>query len=387
MGRDNRQEALAYLLDQAEKQGYVTFDNIMDCADANSLPIQDFDWLSGAITTRGILVYDEAPKNRITLDQDGGDFEDYAQCDYDAVYNRIVELDESLEPFINEVRNIIPPQWNEFNKLRYQVLEGNQHARTRMIEMHLRIAVRIALQRAEVYDMDIQDAIGEACIGLVIAVDKYNPDTNGAFASYASMWILQNISRQQPTRRALMYYPVHKKESFFSAYPIIKASGYINEPGLFEVEEIKALIMRNTSLSVDQIEDVMAATLPFESFEDLYNLEADDEEISLPKELIFDAEIDQKVADKSLKELFTEILNALTEREKHVIELRYGLDDGRVKTLEEVGAHFNVTRERIRQIEVKALRKLRIFFGAKLQDYVDFTPQIEGHEEDDWYSE
>ena len=64
MGRDNRQEALAYLLGQAEKQGYVTFDNIMDCADANSLPIKDFDWLTSAITTRGIIVYDEAPTSR-----------------------------------------------------------------------------------------------------------------------------------------------------------------------------------------------------------------------------------------------------------------------------------------------------------------------------------
>lgn len=383
MGRDNRQEALAYLLDQAEKQGYVTFDNIMDCADANSLPIQDFDWLSDAITTRGILVYDEAPKNRITLEQDGGDFEDYAQCDYDAVYNRIVELDESLEPFINEVRNIIPPQWNEFNKLRYQVLEGNQHARTRMIEMHLRIAVRIALQRAELYDIDIQDAIGEACIGLVIAVDKYNPDTNGAFASYASMWVLQNISRQQPTRRALMYYPVHKKETFFSAYPIIKASGYIDEPGLFEVEEIKDLIMRNISLSADQIEDVMAATVPFESFEDLYDIEEDDG-IAIPKELIFDAEIEQKLADKLLKELLIEALNTLTEREKKVIELRYGLDDGEIKTLEEVGIIFNLTRERIRQIEVKAIRKLRYpSRSRKLRDYIDFTPKTEGDEKDD----
>lgn len=383
MERDNRQDALAYLLDQAEKQGYITFDNIMDCADANSLPIQDFDWLSSAITTRGILVYDEAPKNRKTLNQNGNNFEDYAQCDYEAVYNRIVELDGSLEPFINGIRNIIPPQWNEFSKLRYQVLEGNQYARTRMIEMHLRIAVRIALQRAEAYDMDIQDAIGEACIGLIIAVNKYDPDTNGAFGSYAAMWVLQNISRQQPTRRALMYYPVHKKESYFSAYPIIKASGYIDEPDMFEVEEIKTLIMRNTSLSLEQVEDIMAATVPFESFEDLYGLGDDDEEIAVQKGLIFDAEIEEQVADKLLKEQLIEVLNTLTKREKNVIELRYGLYGGEVKTLEEVGVIFKVTRERIRQIEAKAVRKLRILCGKKFQDYIGFTPQLEKQEEDD----
>ena len=156
MGRDLRQEALTYLLEKADKQGYVTFDDIMDCADANSLPIQDFDWLSSAITTRGILVYDEAPaaNNRIVQDSEEDDYNDYAQSDYESVYDRIIELDESLRDFVTEVRNIKPPQWREFSQLKYQVTEGNIHARERMIEMHLRIALRIALQRAEAYDMD-----------------------------------------------------------------------------------------------------------------------------------------------------------------------------------------------------------------------------------------
>ena len=188
MGRDNRQEALTYLLDQAEKQGYVTFDDIMDCADANSLPIKDFDWLTSVITTRGILVYDEAPASRTVSDQNDDDFDDYAQSDYEAVYDRIIELEPSLEDFVTAVRNIVPPQWREFSTLKYQVLEGNQHARDRMIEMHLRIALRIALQRTETYDMDIVDAVGEACVGLITAVYKYDPDTNGPFGSYAAMW-------------------------------------------------------------------------------------------------------------------------------------------------------------------------------------------------------
>lgn len=178
-----------------------------------------------------------------------------------------------------------------------------------------------------------------------------------------------------------MYYPVHKKEPYFSAYPIIKASGYIDEPDLFETEEIKALIMRNCSLSTDQVDDVMAATVPFKSFEDLYGLEADDEESVVPKELIFDAEVEQQIVDKLLKEQITEILNSLTEREKNVIELRYGLDDGNVKTLEEVGALFNVTRERIRQIEAKAVRKLRSSYqSSQLLDYIGFIPKPERQE-------
>ena len=131
-------------------------------------------------------------------------------------YNRIIELSPSLEPFVNGVRDIIPPQRHEIKQLKYQIVDGNEYARSRMIEMHLRIALRVALQRSEVFDMDIEDAIGYACIGLIIAVDKYDPDTFGAFASYATLWILQNISREQSTRRPLVYYPVHQKRKITS---------------------------------------------------------------------------------------------------------------------------------------------------------------------------
>lgn len=199
MERDSKEVALDHLLEHAEKQEYITFDDIMNCADTYSLSIQDFDWLSNTIITRGVLIYDETPSNRILPDQEVDDYDDYAQSDYEVIYSRITELDGSLEPLIAEIRNIKPPQRKEFSQLRYQMLEGNQHARERMIEMYLRIALKIALQRVETYDMDIQDAVSEACIGLVMAVDKYNPDENGAFTPYASMWILQSISRKQGT--------------------------------------------------------------------------------------------------------------------------------------------------------------------------------------------
>ena len=101
MGKDIRQEAFNYLIDLANKQGYVTFDEIMDCADEHDLPIQDFDWLSNSITSRGILVYSESPSSASAVDDD--EYDDFAQSDYEAVYKRIVELNPSLEPFINDV--------------------------------------------------------------------------------------------------------------------------------------------------------------------------------------------------------------------------------------------------------------------------------------------
>jgi RNA polymerase primary sigma factor len=396
MGRDLRQEALTYLLEKADKQGYVTFDDIMDCADANSLPIQEFDWLSSAITTRGILVYDEAPvaSNRIAQDSEDDEYNDYAQSDYESVYDRIIELDDSLRDFVTEVRNIKPPQWKEFSQLKYQVIEGNLHARERMIEMHLRIALRIALQRAETYDMDIQDAVGEACIGLVIAVDKYDPDTNGAFGSYAAMWILQNISRRQPTQRALMYYPVHKKDPYFSAYPLLKATGYAGDIDAINNPEVYDLLSEKLSFTNEQTEDVIYATIPFMSYEELYGMFFENSVFFEKQEkaqmhgdlylheLVCEDDIVEKVSEIMMREQIYEILGMLAEREQKVIELRYGLRDGRERTLEEVGNEFGITRERVRQIEAKALGKLRHpSRSQKLRDYIDYTSTSNGGDE------
>ena len=163
MGTDSRQSAYEHLIVLADKQGYVTFDDIMDCADDYSLPIQDFDWLSNSITTRGILVYSEAPTH---TSQSGDDeYDDFAQSDYDAVYERIITLCPSLESFVSAIKSIPPPQRGEIKQLKYQIVDGNTYARNRMIEMHLRLALRVALQRVETYEVDIEDTIGAACLG------------------------------------------------------------------------------------------------------------------------------------------------------------------------------------------------------------------------------
>ena len=153
MGIDNRQAALNDLLKLADSQGYVTFDDIMEYADEYSLPIQDFDWLCNSITSRGTIVYNENPAAQPSTESNTK-YDDYAQIDYDIVYNRIVELSPSLEPFVSYIKSVPPPQRGEIKQLKYQIVDGNTYARTRMIEMHLRLALRLALQRAEVYDMD-----------------------------------------------------------------------------------------------------------------------------------------------------------------------------------------------------------------------------------------
>ena len=264
------ESALANLIQLSSEKGFLVFDDIYDVADKWALCIRDVDYLSNSIATREILVYDEVPVTNAAGSSED-DYDDYAQRDYEAVFNRVIELDPDLENFINIVRVIVPPQAREMDQLKYQVQEGNIYARERVIQMHLRFAVRIALQRAETYDCEIADTLQEACIGLITAVDRYNPDSSGPFGSYASLWILQNIGRAQANQRPTVYYPVHKKEGYFTMYPILKENGYLDSD-IWTNPEVRMLIQDRLGCGIDQAEDVIKQSMPIESLDDIYEM-------------------------------------------------------------------------------------------------------------------
>lgn len=373
------ENALANLIQLSSEKGFLVFDDIYDVADKWSLSIRDVDYLSSSIATRGILVYDEAPVTNAAGDSED-DYDDYAQRDYEAVFNRVIELDPNLEDFINTVRAVVPPQAREMDQLKYQVQEGNLYARERVIQMHLRFAVRIALQRTETYDCEIADTLQEACIGLITAVDRYDPDSSGPFGSYASLWILQNIGRAQATQRPAVYYPVHKKEGYFTMYPILKENGYLDSD-IWTNTEAKRLIQDRLGCGIDQAEDIIRQSMPIESLDDIYEafsktIESDeiqDDDFEYISEngaqwkvleyIEVDAfyskdSVSEEIGQNALRETLENLMGELTIRERDILKARYGFEDGVEQTLEEVGRSFNVTRERIRQIESKALRKL-----------------------------
>lgn len=261
-----------------------------------------------------------------------------------------------------------------------QVQEGNLYARERVIQMHLRFAVRIALQRAETYDCEIADTLQEACIGLVTAVDRYDPDSSGPFGSYASLWILQNIGRAQATQRPIVYYPVHKKEGYFTMYPILKENGYLDSD-IWVASDIRRLIQDRLGCGIDQVEDIVNQSMPIESLDAIYemflkNIEKDEIQDDVFENITeneiqgdvfqnissdafyWNDDVYEEIEQGALRENLENLLGELTNREQEVLKARYGFEDGVEKTLEEVGQTFGVTRERIRQIESKAIRKL-----------------------------
>lgn len=344
-----------------------------------------------SIVTRGILVYDEAPvTNAVGSSED--DYDDYAQRDYEAVFNRVIELDPDLEDFINAVRVVVPPQAREMDQLKYQVQEENLYARERVIQMHIRFAVRIALQRAETYDCEISDTLQEALIGLVTAVDKYDPDSSGPFGSYASLWILQNIGRAQATQRPAVYYPVHKKEGYLTMYPILKENGYLDSD-IWTDPEVRRIIQDRLGCDIDQAEDIIRQSMPIESLDEIYemflkNIDVDEIQDDVfeniieneiqqdvfqninPDAFYWNDDIYEEIEQRALRETLEKLMGELSEREQEVLKARYGFEDGVEKTLEEVGQTFGVTRERIRQIESKALRKLS--HPTRIRELKDF---------------
>ena len=373
------ESALANLIQLSSEKGFLVFDDIYDVADKWDLSIRDVDYLSSSIAIREILVYDEAPVTNVAGSSED-DYDDYAQRDYEVVFNRVIELDSGLENFINTVRTIVPPQAREMDHLKYQVQEGNLYARERVIQMHLRFAVRIALQRAETYDCEIADTLQDACVGLIMAVDKYDPDSSGSFGSYASLWILQNISRTQGTQRPTIYYPVHKKEGYFIMYPILKENGYLNSE-IWIDSDVRRLIQERLDCGLNQVADIIQQSMPIESLDTIYeiflkNIEKDEIQEDVLENIIeneiqddvfeninsdafyWNHDVDDEIEQRVLRETLENLMGELKNREQEVLKARYGFDDGVEKTLEEVGQTFGVTRERIRQIEVNAIRKL-----------------------------
>lgn len=346
-----RDTALSNLIFLANKQGYVLTDDILD--EGADLSFTDVDWLSSTLMAKGILVYDEAPVVKDSVNTSAAEIFDYAQTDYEEIYQKAIDASPESEDIINSIRSILPPQRGEFDTLKYQVVEENKYARQRVIEMHLRFAVRVAVSYTERYGLQFEDAFSLACIGLVTAVDKYDPDTDGPIGSFISYYIMQVINREMPLPCKELYYPVHVKERWAPVFLMLKEDGCVGCDELPRCKyEKNKLKKKFADISDADILMMIGMSLCELSLSELAEEEKEPVDTSTLERITDD------LAQSERRKTLYDALKILTPREMDVIILRYGLLDDRPLTLEEVGQKYSITRERVRQIEAKSLRKL-----------------------------
>ncbi len=265
---------------------------------------------------------------------------------------RTMSLDDPVKVYLREIGRVPLLSSDEEVNLAIKISEGDEYAKRRLTEANLRLVVSIA-KRYVGRGMYFLDLIQEGNVGLIKAVDKFDYTKGFKFSTYATWWIRQAITRAIADQARTIRIPVHMVETINRLKKI--QSQLLHENGYEPSEE---LIAEKMGLSVERVREIMRVAQEPVSMETPIGPEED----SRLMDFIRDEEA-LAPDDAALKTITNEdidaVLHSLTQREEDVIRLRFGLKDGRCHTLEEVGTEFNVTRERIRQIEAKALRKLR----------------------------
>jgi RNA polymerase primary sigma factor len=273
--------------------------------------------------------------------------------------------DDSVRLYLREIGKIPLLSAEEELALAKRVVAGDKDAKDKMAEANMRLVVSIA-KRYVGRGLDLLDLIQEGNTGLLRAVEKFDPDKGFKFSTYATWWIRQAITRAIADQARTIRIPVHMVETINK---LLRTQRRLTQELNREPtnEEIAAAM----EIEVDKVEHIMKIK------QDISSLDAsirDDEEESVLADFIEDEDTispEESATNQLLKEQVKDMLAALTEREQKIIKLRFGLEDGKQHTLEEVGQEFSVTRERIRQIEAKALAKLRKHKDArKLHDYI-----------------
>lgn len=273
--------------------------------------------------------------------------------------------DDSVRLYLREIGKIPLLSAEEELTLAHRVVAGDKVAKDKMAEANMRLVVSIA-KRYVGRGLDLLDLIQEGNTGLLRAVEKFDPDKGFKFSTYATWWIRQAITRAIADQARTIRIPVHMVETINK---LLRTQRRLTQE--LNREPTNEEIAEAMEIDVDKVEHIMKIK------QDISSLDAsirDDDEDSVLSDFIEDEDTispEESATNQLLKEQVKGVLSALSEREQKIIKLRFGLEDGKQHTLEEVGQEFSVTRERIRQIEAKALAKLRKHKDAKkLHDYI-----------------
>ncbi|MBQ3436844.1 RNA polymerase sigma factor RpoD [Candidatus Saccharibacteria bacterium] len=263
--------------------------------------------------------------------------------------------DDSVRLYLREIGKIPLLTPEEEADLAKRIVKGDKKAKDKMVESNMRLVVSIA-KRYGGRGLDFLDLIQEGNTGLLRAVEKFDPDKGFKFSTYATWWVRQAITRAIADQARTIRIPVHMVETINKVLRTTrKLTSELNR------EPTNEEIAKELDMEPEKIDYVMRIKQDIASLDASIGREGDDED-SVLGDFVEDEERDspeESAANQILKEQLSEIIATLTDREQKIIRLRFGIGGGRPHTLEEVGAEFDVTRERIRQIEAKALSKLR----------------------------
>ncbi|HMM30557.1 MAG TPA: RNA polymerase sigma factor RpoD [Clostridia bacterium] len=346
------------LLEHGKNKGVLTYKEVMDTLDELDLDTEQIERIYDKFEALNIDVVED-------IDIADDITEDLAEIESVATPDEGVAIDDPVRMYLKEIGKVPLLNATEEIEIAQRMADGDQNAKRQLAEANLRLVVSVA-KRYVGRGMLFLDLIQEGNLGLIKAVEKFDYRKGYKFSTYATWWIRQAITRAIADQARTIRIPVHMVETINKLIRVNRQllQEYGREPRPDE-------IAREMGISEEKVREIIKVAQEPVSLETPIGEEEDshlgdfipDDDAPAPAEV---------AAFMLLKEQLMEVLDTLTPREEKVLRLRFGLDDGKARTLEEVGREFNVTRERIRQIEAKALRKLRHpSRSKKLRDFLE----------------
>ncbi|MBQ9757505.1 MAG: RNA polymerase sigma factor RpoD [Clostridia bacterium] len=362
--KDMQKQAVQELVELGKKNGELSYGDISAKLEAVEMDPVQIERIYDFIEKQGIEIVgnfgDELPEL-----EENDDFEITEDELADLSVPDSVSIDDPVRMYLKEIGKVPLLSGAEEAELAQKMVDGDADAKHRLAEANLRLVVSIA-KRYVGRGMLFLDLIQEGNLGLIKAVEKFDYTKGYKFSTYATWWIRQAITRAIADQARTIRIPVHMVETINKFIRVTRQ--LVQELGRDPLPEEVA---KELNMPIDKIGEIMKIAQEPVSLETPIG----EEEDSSLQDFIQDNETpapQDAATFRLLKEQMMDVLSTLTPREEKVLRLRFGLDNGRARTLEEVGKEFNVTRERIRQIEAKALRKLRHpSRSKKLKDYLE----------------
>ena len=352
--------SLEELFKQGKKKGSLTAKEITDALEELNFDPEQINNIFDRITGMDIKIVDN-----FDADFDIDSILDYSDKDYENPDSDAVLADDSVKLYLKEIGRIPLLSTEEEIDLAARMATGDEYAKKRLSEANLRLVVSIAKKYVR-RGMQFLDLIQEGNVGLIKAVEKFDYTKGFKFSTYATWWIRQAITRAIADQARTIRIPVHMVETISR---VKKAETFLlhengSEPSEEEIANYLGMSTEKVREIIRLAQDPVSLETPFGEEEDSHLGDfIPDEDAPAPAD---------EACNSMLKQMLGDVLDTLSDRERRVIILRFGLIDGRQRTLEEVGQEFQVTRERIRQIETKALRKLRHpTRSRKLRDFLE----------------